>query len=831
MVVVRRRRTWLLVLGALAVVAGAFAIARRHHPHEPVAAPVAERDIVVSKQRASISAADVAQNQATGKLRLEGQVIDEQDQPVAGADVYTRRGAHHVVTETDGSFAFDGLTADLWGVDARKGPLGGRGEVRLSARSEPVIVHMRLGVTLVVHVMDEHAPLEGATIRLDDELGVTADHNGTATIAGVVDNLHFLEVSASGHSPVSLTIATGDDPGGTIERTVNLRRGTPVSGSVVGPDGKPVTDAGVELELRGERTPIRSKSDAMGAWHVDAIAAGTYRVSATSEIYGPAPDLQVELDGLTPRRDLVVHVAYDAQLVGTIVDVNGKPVADARVNAELEPQSFTVRSGPNGRFAMLGIPAGTYAVNAASSHGGSVTSRATVHNDERVDVKVVLEDTGIAGTVVDSSGEPIAEAHVDAVAEPMLPRSNGFGTDVTDSHGHFEIGGLEPGDYRVAATWAGQPQRDFGAGQHVHSGTHDLKIELQAPATLTGRVLLDGVPMTSYVVLVSDRPDRGIGSPTNVHAADGRFAIKGIAPGKWGAVVIGPGTARKVIPAVTIEAGKPTDFGDIAMAHGQRISGHVRDATGAPVSGASVTIGQGFNMPDRDVASLVLQGDAEATTDASGAYHFDGVEPRLFGGRPSQISATAPNVGTSLPIPVPDGDATIDLSLVATGGIDGVVKGSTGQGTVFANPTGDPNRPRTAMVERDGTFSLDNLLPGDYTVKLFGIGAVTAPAVTVTVEATRRSTVTLVVPNGSVTLIVKATGDPCKLVVLAPAGDGPPKPTDVTGSALCANNTAVLDNVSPGNYRVCVNGPFCTPVTVAATPDHQTVEAHVGSGR
>src|SRR5437870_2125337 len=56
-----------------------------------------------------------------GPLRLEGQVIDADEQPVAGVTVaIDSNPPREVKTEADGAFAFDGLLARGYRVEARK---------------------------------------------------------------------------------------------------------------------------------------------------------------------------------------------------------------------------------------------------------------------------------------------------------------------------------------------------------------------------------------------------------------------------------------------------------------------------------------------------------------------------------------------------------------------------------------------------------------------------------------------------------------------------------------------------------------------------------------
>ena len=291
----------------------------------------------------------------------------------------------------------------------------------------------------------------------------------------------------------------------------------------------------VEIETLGEGWRGEATSEQTGAWHVAALAKGKYALRASSKTYGPAPDMLIEVDGMTAQRDLVVRMAYDAQLVGTVVDHDGHPVAGATVNASASvTQSSDAPTGADGRFEMLGIKAGTYDLVARIGAQASPATRVTIADDERVEVKLVTQDSSIAGIVVDAKGEPVAEARV--TAAPTRDSVASFSDDTTDSHGRFDLGGLEPGEYRVTATWPDQEERRLGAGQSVSTGNRNVKIVLETPATLTGRVLLDGTPMPYYGMLLTETSSiRSSALPAAYvpQTVASRFAGSTPEPGAW----------------------------------------------------------------------------------------------------------------------------------------------------------------------------------------------------------------------------------------------------------------------------------------------------------
>ncbi len=787
-------------------------------------APAAARDLathgVIRTGSAFVTAAETDGDGR--RSRLEGQVIDEQAQPVGGAQIRLLPGDAVVTSEADGSFGFERLPFRGYRLAARAGErYSDTAVVSFSETSEPVTLRLHRGTTLVLHVLADTTPLAGAEAILDDAIHAATGRDGVVRIPGLGPRFHHVAVSAPGRATAQVSLDVAEDPGGTLERTVKLRTGAPLGGTVVGPDGKPVADATVEIDALGDRASSqRATTDRAGAWHVAAVAAGTYRLTATSKTYGPAAGLELALDGTTPRPDIVVKVAFDAQLVGTVVDAAGQPLPGATVIvSDRAGASFDEKTDVHGAFEMLGIAAGAYDVIARKGGQASPSSQIALVTDARTELRLITQDVQITGTVVDPRGEPIAEARVLALPMRAVRTASSFANDATDAKGRFHLDGLEPGTYTVSATWPDQKSRKVGEGLPVTTGTKDVKLTLEPPATLVGRVTLDGQPVPYYGILITEHPEWAfMGEPIAERSPDGRFTVRGVEPGMCGLVILGPGTAQKII-RVTIEKGKTTDLGEIAMAHGQRIGGHVRDGSGAPVPGADVFVGRGAPRTDDAPVKQWFQGEYQTTTDAAGAYLFDGIAPMPH----TQITAVEATHGTSPATTLPSGDATVDFVLAAAGGIDGTIDNYPGGlGLVNARPAANRTDVHSADVDVSGAFHLDGLPAGDYVVGVMPLpGKPGVPAVHALVLANQRAAVKLVLPTKTVTVEITVTGAPCKRLALALPGAGPPTSDDLVGVARCQDNAVELAGIGPGAYRACITGA-CVPLTVADAPATQT---------
>jgi len=99
-------------------------------------------------------------------------------------------------------------------------------------------------------------------------------------------------------------------------------------------------------------------------------------------------------------------------------------------------------------------------------------------------------------------------------------------------------------------------------------------------------------------------------------------------------------------------------------------------------------------------------------------------------------------VGISAPTRIPEKDAKIDLVIVATGGIDGVVAGMSNGSVTARLGSSASGSPIVARIEGTGAFHFDRLLPGIYTVSTYSDGHEKA-SIQVTVVAGQRATTKL----------------------------------------------------------------------------------------
>jgi protocatechuate 3,4-dioxygenase beta subunit len=524
-----------------------------------------------------------------------------------------------------------------------------------------------------------------------------------------------------------------------------------------------------------------------------------------------------------------------AQLVGTVLDAQGKPVAKAAVSITHQERNWSSSAScdSSGKFALLGIPSGLYAVSANHQAQASPRESVDVGVDQRVEIVLRLDDSSIAGIVVDSHGEGVAGVIVSA--RPVAsPRELGP-YDTTDSQGRFDFGGLPPGEYELEVYRPEQQNRDL-RGTDVKTGNRNVRLTLPSLTVLKGRVLQDGKPVPYFGVAVAEPAEWQWRQafPTAVRAADGRFSIPNVSTGAHAVVISGPGFTRTLIEAQVTE-GQTYDLGDINVQRGQRVTGRVLDGDRKPVSGALVRVNQISSVmigDDDDNDKLTLhaaqQGTVKAVTTADGTFVLEDLSPPTQEpGRPrtpNQIRASHPSRGIAPPRDLPETATTIDLVLEQAGGIDGRITGEpSDHDWITAYRTGGTANDHSSADIRDRKFRFDKLPPGEYLLvpTRNGGNEFNLAPTSVRVTSNQRTSIEIIIPK-TVTVAVEAASE-CRMILVLRS-----RPDDtqiVAAGKQCQASRAALPGVEPGTYKFCVDGlTRCTAATIGTAPARQTVK-------
>jgi len=225
---------------------------------------------------------------------------------------------------------------------------------------------------------------------------------------------------------LAATVEFDDDNAETLD--IRLTPGVIFSGKVIDIEGKGIPDADLFVTFRVSHLGIGGREvtniDAQGNYEIRAVPSGhKFSVSASAEGYGEqyvqahtaeAVDGRIELD------PLVLAIA-NLSISGVALDVDDKPVADARISCYGEGQpARRTQTNEDGRFTLKKVCAGRIVIRAQK--GGQTRLRGYLETEGgATDIRIVVAE-------LDASGRPVPKQPPSLVGK-SLPDLNSISTD------------------------------------------------------------------------------------------------------------------------------------------------------------------------------------------------------------------------------------------------------------------------------------------------------------------------------------------------------------------------------------------------------------------
>lgn len=510
-------------------------------------------------------------------------------------------------SQPNGQFAVCGLdTADqryVWAeaADGRLGFADTYGLVAVAPGEAPVTLTLRDAETLVGRVQDEAgAPVAGAnlvvfTVPPVRSVRATSGNDGVFSLAGPAGAFTVV-AGAPGYATSQRSSRASSEPLIlTLTRPATLAvrvlsRGAPVDKATVslGKEQLSLTDRDGWARFTGlsrERslTIDAQKDRLVGSLRVQLREGDETRVSMSLE-----PGSMIS--GRLTRRD-------------------GLPLARADVHAQGE-KFATLDVAPDGTFRSKPLPLGRYTLYAGAADCADTVKHELVlgEADSKVDLALGCEAT-LSGSVTNARGEPLSEVEVSVACgdeqHVMMSEATGAFRFATRS-GSCQLKAKKRG-YKPLASL-------------VEAPTRDVKLVLDAGATLSGRVVdAKGAPLREVTVAVFPAlfedlmRARDRDHTIDESDAKGEFSIGGLLPGRVVAIAVtSKGTAKQ---SLLLMPGEQRTGVELVVQATAMVTGVVMDEQRRPVPGAR--------------ASVSLVDEKSAVTAALGALAGGDISPVL----------------------------------------------------------------------------------------------------------------------------------------------------------------------------------------------------------
>ncbi|MBS1119144.1 MAG: hypothetical protein H6Q90_1372 [Deltaproteobacteria bacterium] len=388
----------------------------------------------------------------------------------------------------------------------------------------------------------------------------SSTHDGKYELVGLRPGSYKLEVSTDrGIGPrdgYKIEVAAG----AVVDRDLVVDDGGTIKGTVVDAEGKPVVGIEISAVAVTDAWSFGSehKSDEAGEFTLQPLRAGDYRVTArrswSDQLRKPGTNddaKQGEKVSVKPNVTSTVRLVVESQtgvIKGTVVDAQGKPVADAFVSAARESDAAgaqkssvqetrwswderPVLTSTDGLFSVGKLSPGSYTVRAYRKGGGEAVAE---HVAVGTTAQLQLKSTGsLDGTARRTGGMP------DEMTITVRDLTSGFWRteQFFKTAGHFTIKDVPKGHFQVSVAAEGgtkQIELDLAEGESKTG----IELELESLVTITGRVVENGtakpVPgLRMYAQLAQGAGDFSFDDDRdNITDDGGHFTVKNVPRGK-----------------------------------------------------------------------------------------------------------------------------------------------------------------------------------------------------------------------------------------------------------------------------------------------------------
>ncbi|MFH1738314.1 MAG: carboxypeptidase regulatory-like domain-containing protein [bacterium] len=408
------------------------------------------------------------------------------------------------------------------------------------------------------------------------------------------------------------------------EITVRLKPGCSATVRVLDPEKQPIANANVQIFMRDYSNAYRPLiTDANGQCSVSALPSAPARARAYMKPYGekisdefrPGPsDQPTVIELVLPR---------GASVSGRVTDSEGNPIekcsvtavnvdalsrfADTMIDAKYLAK-FEIETDKGGNYRLEGLGEGEYSISVYSRemHENPPTSYllwrevkpqevSLTAGQEPANIDFVVQrmrgDHEIRGTVVNDSGQPVAnaEVYIRIYLAPGIEVEGRAGSiDIrTNEQGEFHATGLSKGKTFYFSVHAD----GYQYYDHEYDMTGEpLIITLFPTGSIRGVVLNKETKMPISGATVRLVSGIGYGRNSATSSEDGIFLLEKVQPGTYQIVAKAEGFAETRGPILNAKPGETVDRVCIELKPGKEFMGILVDSDGNPIGGASIKL-------------------------------------------------------------------------------------------------------------------------------------------------------------------------------------------------------------------------------------------------
>lgn len=502
--------------------------------------------------------------------------------------------------------------------------------------------------------------------------------------------------------------------------TIEIPAGVRVSGRVVDKNTRqPVTafEAGVSTPRGGGGMvfmmppALRHFTSDDGTFVLDNVPPGQTHIVVNAPGYTTARVPNVNIEEGKSIADLVVEMDRGVRVTGKVTGPDGSALSGVSVRLDMmggrmmrpgAMQNQGAVTDAGGEYSLDAVEAGEKTLVFTRSGYLTAQKSATLSGSEtRVDAQLST-GTRVSGIVVTDAGVPVADASVSARS---AADTNGRGTQ-TDANGNFEFEGLAPGRYTFSSSKNGYADgrlRDFD----ITAGAPP-RIVLTRGGVVYGRVSGLSADDLQRATVSVQSPNGFASAPVD---ASGSFRVEGAPVGtvRISANISGGmvGGKSSTVQSVQVDAGSQVEV-NISFKTGTVVRGRVT-RNGRPVDSAMVAF-----FPKEAQA----QTSARTSTNSAGEYEVSGLDDAMYNVQVVDIQRSAP-FSTTYQV---RGSGTFDVEMKAAP-LRGRVMDADGNAIADAmvelrekGGDGGMRMSRAAQTDASGTFLVDNVAPGSYSV-------------------------------------------------------------------------------------------------------------------